>query len=145
MSNRLNDLLDRLRPTGAPGAAASPGSQVDDRTAELADVMAVLQSFEAATSAETTADVQVSEIRDAMQRQVRSIDDGLPDRLASAGASDEFAWAAPGGSSARTRIEAEALAELERIEHHAADLIRRVSTQAVQLLRAEFMAEHDGA
>ncbi len=82
---RLSELLERIRPAGAPGAPTEGERKRRraDRTGEIADLVALLESFEAAADAKVTAARAESDtIRAAGQQRARDIRSGLQDRLA---------------------------------------------------------------
>jgi len=84
MPSRLTELLERIRPAGAPGAAAT-GEQATDtgRDIELADVAAVLAEFEAEVDdIEADAHARTREVRREADRTAESITAEIPDRVA---------------------------------------------------------------
>ena len=87
MTGRLDDLLDRIRPTGSPGAAGDGSRQrtLDDREHEIATVVALLTEFEAAADAIVDeARRQSQQITSNAHEQCRRIESEVPDRVATA-------------------------------------------------------------
>jgi multidrug efflux pump subunit AcrA (membrane-fusion protein) len=82
---RLSELLERIRPAGAPGAPTEGERKRRraDRADEIADLAALLETFEADADAKiTAARAESDRIRAAGQERARDIRSGLPDRLA---------------------------------------------------------------
>ena len=82
---RLNKILERIRPAGAPGAVAEGERQRgrDQRAVELAGIAHVLAEFEAeADELLAEARTRCAQIRERGQQRARTVSSGLADRLA---------------------------------------------------------------
>ncbi len=106
---RLSELLERIRPAGAPGAAAE-GDEQHRRNilhAEIADITGVLDDFEReADQLVVTAHHEAEQIHRDGERRAEQIRASLPDRLAVARAA--------GTESNDSDAEREAIAETTR-------------------------------
>ena len=113
---RLSELLERIRPAGAPGAAAE-GDEQHRRSilhAEIADVDRVLDDFEReADQLVVTARHEAEQIRQDGERRAEQIRSSLADRLAVARAG--------GTESNDSDAEREAIVETTR---HDAERLR---------------------
>lgn len=81
----LSELLERIRPTGTPGAPNEGEQQKwrEGRTAELAEVTKLLAEFEDhAQDVVAAAEADAKRRREDAQRQARRIAATLPDRIA---------------------------------------------------------------
>ena len=135
MVMRLSELLERIRPAGAPGASFEGEQQRRrDEIEETADLAAVLERFEAeADAAEADAREQAEQIRERADRQAEQIRRGLADRRATARASGareherrgetELAQIADDTTREVDRLRARASVELERWVAEALDVI----------------------
>ncbi len=136
---RLSELLERIRPTGAPGAPAG-GDQLRDSQAatEIADITRILTRFEAETDEEiSAARERADQIRATAERQVRRIRDDLPRAVADA------RGAGAASSARQTQVELDRIAhdthgEIDRLSARAAELPRLVDT-AMAVIREELM------
>jgi len=120
----LTQLLERIRPAGAPGVAAD-GEQSPEQlaAAEISSLVALLCAAEAeADLLVADAHERAERIRDDADLQVRRIRDGLPARVAAA-------HVAGAALPARHRD-----AELCRIANATTHQIDRLDTQAVTRL-----------
>lgn len=86
----LRDLLERIRPAGAPGAPADGARPADHaRSAELAEVRALLEELDAAADAIVDAGRRrADELEREALAEARSIRAALPDRIARIAESD---------------------------------------------------------
>lgn len=85
MALRLSEFLERIRPTGAPGAPSEGELQHrhDRQAAEIGAVTTVLATFEAdADSVIARARTEADGIRTRAQRRVHEVASNLPDHLA---------------------------------------------------------------
>lgn len=85
MAPRLSEILERIRPAGAPGAPTEGEFQhrLDRRADEIATLTAVLASFEAEADAVVArARAEADRLRSEAQRRVHEIAASLPDRVA---------------------------------------------------------------
>ena len=106
MTVRLSELLERIRPAGAPGAPADARPQ-RERAAldEIAEIAALLVDFEAEADAVVAeAHEHAATIRAGAKRTAQEIRAGTPDRVAAARAG----WTA--ADEARTDTIAEQIA-----------------------------------
>lgn len=85
----LQELLERIRPAGTPGAPSEGDRQRqrEDRATEVADITAVLAEFDAEADAiVTAAQSDAHRLREQAKRQAGAIRADLADRVATAGA-----------------------------------------------------------
>jgi vacuolar-type H+-ATPase subunit H len=90
MALRLSELLERIRPAGAPGALTEGERQRDrdHRAREIAPITIVLASFEAEADALVrTALAEADRLRSEGRRRAHEIRAEVPDRIAVAEAS----------------------------------------------------------
>jgi hypothetical protein len=120
MVMRLSELLDRIRPAGAPGAASEGEYQrARDALDEIAGIAELLRSFEAEADAVITAGHDEAEqLRRRAERRVHEIHAELPDRLAMAGT----------GSARQAEVEGDA--RLEGIADETDRVIRELRSRA---------------
>ena len=121
MVSRLSELLERIRPAGAPGAPTEGEFQhrPDRRAQEIATLAAVLASFEAeADGVVATARAEADRLRSEAQRRVHEIAGSLPDRVAVAEA------------RAAQLLEERDQVEHERIRSEAVATISTLQTRA---------------
>jgi cell division septum initiation protein DivIVA len=120
----LSELLERIRPAGAPGVAVD-GEQSPEQlaAAEIADLAELLRAAEAEADLTLSgAHRRAERIRDEADEQVRRIRDDLPSRVAAAHVA---------GAALPTRRRD---AELSRISDDTTREIDRLDTQAVTRL-----------
>jgi cell division septum initiation protein DivIVA len=120
----LSELLERIRPAGAPGVAVD-GEQSPEQlaAAEIADLADLLRAAEAeADLTLSSAHGRAEQIRDDADEQVRRIRDDLPSRVATAHVA---------GAAIPTRRRE---AELSRIADDTSREIDRLDTQAITRL-----------
>ena len=82
---RLSELLERIRPAGAPGAPTEGELQRsrDQSASEIASITAILASFEAeADAVVASAQAEADHLRSAGQRRAHELLLGLSDRVA---------------------------------------------------------------
>lgn len=85
MASRLSELLERIRPAGAPGAPTEGELQqrLDRSADEIATLTTVLASFQAEADAVVeAARAETDRLRSEAQRRVHEIAAALPDRVA---------------------------------------------------------------
>lgn len=85
MPTRLSELLERIRPAGAPGAPSEGELQqhLDRRAGEIAAITDLLDGFEAEAGAVADeARARAERLEAQSERRVREIVSGLPDRVA---------------------------------------------------------------
>lgn len=118
---RLSELLERIRPAGAPGGAADGEQSLEQLAAvEIVELVDLLRAAEAeADLTLSRARQRAQRIRDEADEQVRRIRDDLPDRVAAAHVA---------GASLPTR---QRDAELSRIADQTRRQIERLDAQAV--------------
>lgn len=143
---RLNDLLDRVRPAGAPGASAEGETRHADDVAqrELTEVAAALAQF--AVEAEeivAVARTEVTEIERNAQHRVQQIRAGRADRLARASAA--VAERSPGaGDDDPAHILDTSRAEAESERARAKQEIPRLVDAAVEVIWSDVFAQPIG-
>lgn len=127
---RLSELLERIRPAGAPGAASEGEFQRGrDALDEIASIAELLRSFEAEADAVVTAGHDEAEqVRRRADRRVHEIQAELPDRLATAGAS--------GAQQAEEVGDAELDGIADETDHVIRELRTRVTAQMPHLVDA---------
>ena len=121
MAPRLSELLERIRPAGAPGAPTEGELQhrLDRRADEIATLTTVLASFEAEADAVVArARAEADRLRSEAQRRVHEIAASLPDRVAVAEA------------RAAQLLEERDQVEHERIRSEAVATISTLQTRA---------------
>ena len=87
MPARLSELLERIRPTGAPGAPSEGERERLEigRTEEVAAIAAVLSAFEQEADALiAAANDQATRLHNDAERRAHEIRNGLPDQVAAA-------------------------------------------------------------
>jgi vacuolar-type H+-ATPase subunit H len=118
---RLSELLERLRPTGTPGAPTEGEQQRhrELREREIATVTATLERFEAAAEQViATGRAEADRVRQDGERQAARIRAQLPDRIAIARA------------HATRDDEEHGDDEIARVRHEADDEIARIEADA---------------
>ncbi len=136
MPLRLSELLERIRPAGAPGAPSEGEQQraASDRTREVADIADVLARFEEEADAVVAdAAARADKIRRDAEAEVRQLRGAVPDRIAAVEAS------APRGArerseSERAQVDAETAAEIARLENEAETKIPRLVAETTHLV-----------
>ena len=133
MTVRLSELLERIRPAGAPGAPADAHPQREMAALdEIADVAALLADFEAEADAVVAeAHESAATIRAGAKRTAQEIGAGTPDRVAAARAGWTAAERARTGTIAE-QITADAEAEVAALRGKAD--IDRVVDEAIASL-----------
>lgn len=129
----LSELLERIRPAGAPGAPTEGEQQRldSDRDAEMAAIAVVLAGFEneaeAVITAATSRGVQTRRDADDQARQIRA---RLPDQLASAetAATERLSERV---STEQHSIETAASAAIDHLDATAARLIPEIRDDVV--------------
>lgn len=130
-----------MRPVGAPGASSAVGTPPTTEADELAEVIAVLEHFEADAQAVIDhAQERAAELHVQALEQTRAISDKLPDRLAIAAATTS---ATDRNTATEALIEAETVSEIERINRVATGAIDDIVKQATELLWAETAPDQD--
>ncbi len=130
-----------MRPVGAPGASSAVGALPITEADELAEVIAVLEHFEAdAQAVIDDAQERAEEMHRQAHEQTRAIDDKLPDRLAIAGATTPVT---DRNTATGARIEAETVSEIERINQVATGGIDDIAKQATEMLCAEIAPDQN--
>lgn len=136
MPLRLSELLERIRPAGAPGAPSEGERQRrrDDRATEIAHVEQLLARFEQAAQARID-EAREEEVRVRRRAQARmsQIRTSLPDRLAveAARASEHVD---NGGRGEEDRIRAEAADEISRMTARADAEIPRLVDRVIRAI-----------
>ena len=143
---RLNDLLDRVRPAGAPGASAEGETRHAEGVAqrELTEVTAALDRF--AVEAEeivAVARADVAEIEQDAERRVQQIRAGRADRLARASASMPELSVGDGDDDPQRILNA-SRAEAERERARAKQEIPRLADAAVEVIWSDVFAQPIG-
>jgi len=126
--SRLSEVLERIRPAGAPGASAEgAGRREQDRFEhDTAAIAAVLAEFEAeADLVIEAARREAAEIREQAERRVQQITSGLPDQIAVALAAAKEQHLA-GADEELARARDESLSKVERLRTQAAEGTDRV-------------------
>ena len=135
MPSRLSDLLERIRPAGAPGAATEATTQRARAAAEeIGAVTVVLAGFdEAARDVVAAARAEAVTIRAAAEHEARRIAAERPDRVAEASSAQVVPPAgAEDEEPARLAIEAQRrIAELRAATGARADPVVRDALAAV--------------
>ena len=145
---RLNDLLDRVRPAGAPGASAEGETHHAEDVAqrELTEVAAALDQF--AVEAEeivAAARADVVEIEQDAERRVQQIRAGRADRLARASTSvPERSDGDDDDDDDPQRILNASRAEVERERARAKQEIPRLANAAVEVIWSDVFAQPIG-
>ncbi len=138
---RLSDLLERVRPAGAPGASAEGETRHarDVAQRDLAEVAAALAQF-AVEADETvaTARAEVVEIDREADRRAQAIRAGRADRLARANA--VVAQPAAGSEDDLSRIVDESRAKAEQEQTRAKQQIPLLVDAAVEVIWSEVFA-----
>lgn len=125
MPLRLSELLERIRPAGAPGAPTEGEEQREhfDRNQEIADIAAALDEFEAeAGLLVAAASAAATELGRNAERRAREIRATVPDRVATVQAT------AAQNHERRDQAEQSQVADQTRTE------IARLETQAAALI-----------
>ena len=121
MATRLGEILERIRPAGAPGAPTEGEFQKrHDRSAdEIAAIAAVLAAFEAEADAVVDeARAEAKRLHAQAERRVHEITSALPDRVAVA------------ESRAAHRHEEADRAQIDRVRNEAAETIADLQARA---------------
>ncbi len=131
MPPRLSELLERIRPAGAPGAPTEGEQQREevDRAREIADIASTLTVFEEeADSAVAAAADHAAELRRDAERQARQIRSGVADRIAASRTAAVQGY--------EQRIEAEQAQVTEQIATEIARLKARAEVRIPPLVDA---------
>jgi len=132
----LSELLERIRPTGTPGAPTEGEQQrrSEDRAAELVLVTAVLAKFEAeADEVVAIAELEAGTRLERARQEVRRIEATLPDRVASAGA-EITAIGDRRRDAEKVAIHTDAAEEVERLMNRADSAIPSLVEAAVEII-----------
>jgi hypothetical protein len=135
---RLSELLERIRPAGAPGAPGE-GERLREEAVEareLAEIAAVLKVFEdEADKIVAAGQEQAGRIRQRAERQANQIRAGLPDRIATAqaNATEESQHR---GEAERSRLAEEVATEVARLETLSQEHVPRLVSAAVDAIWA---------
>ena len=143
---RLNDLLDRVRPAGAPGASAEGETQHAEDVAqrELAEVaVALAQVAVEAEEIVAAARADVAEIEQDANRRAQQIRAGRADRLARASASMPELSVGDGDDDPQRILDA-SRAEAERERARAKQEIPRLVVAAVDVIWSDVFAQPIG-
>lgn len=133
---QLSELLERIRPTGAPGAPTEGEGQRrrERRASEVAAVTSILSSFEAEADAlVAAARAQAEQVRAEGERRAQGVRVTLPERLAVAEAGEAHAH------EERDRVEMgqfrdEAAQAVDRLHERADAEIPRLVDEVMQLI-----------
>lgn len=131
MATRLSDLLERIRPAGAPGAATETTTQRErDAATEVAGVAAAIADAEQA-AAEVVARARraAADVVQEGEQQARQIRADLPDRVAAEGAA--IATQGPQGDDAEARLAVETDQRIAALRADAGRARPALVTQAV--------------
>ena len=133
---RLSELLERIRPSGAPGASSEGEQQhhLEDLNRETIDVAPVLAGFEAEVEAVLAAAHEEAErVRQNGEQQARHIQLGLSDRIAVARSAaarqhdqvglEELARITRDSTAEVARLQATAIAQAPRLVDAAMETI----------------------
>jgi hypothetical protein len=136
MPTRLSELLERIRPAGAPGAPheGERQRQADDRAGEITDVLELLVDFEAeARTVLADGHKEADRVRSNAHRRAATGRASLPDLMARAEA--EAAHRDDRGLDDREEtIRQRADEDIERLEARADAEIRRLADRAVEII-----------
>jgi hypothetical protein len=123
---RMRDILQRFRPTSAPGAASTGGVPADrtaDMAAELRPVLAMLEATQATCrTIASDADLEAERIRSQAREQARTIRDEGPERAATERAEAASRVSRDGRTEAERRSEA-ARSTVDQLTGHARELL----------------------
>jgi hypothetical protein len=145
---RLSELLERIRPTGAPGAPTEGEGRRrrEHRAGEVAAVTSILSSFEAdADALVAAARAQAEQVRAEGERRARDVRAALPERLAVAEAREAHAH------EGRDRVEMgrlrdEADETVGRLRERADAEVPRLVDEVTEIIwsqvRADAVSEH---
>jgi len=143
----LSELLERIRPAGAPGAPAKggPGGRDEGRDRELADLVAVLAAFdEEAAAVVAEARRRADERRAEAALEAGAIRAGLADRLARAAVEPVDLGTGDGPSVAGIGLSARR--QIERLRRSAdAETPRLVREIVTHILETAFGEDVDHA
>ncbi len=146
MPSRLSDLLERIRPAGAPGAATEATTQRERDAGEEVDaVRAVVARFaQEAESMIAAAQADAARIRAEGEDHARKIAAQVPDRVAAAGAG-AVAEPGPADEAERARIAAVAADRIDGIRAGGRAATRPVVERAIAAIWAMVTAPGGGS
>ncbi|MEZ5230689.1 MAG: hypothetical protein R2710_29675 [Acidimicrobiales bacterium] len=147
MARALSELLERIRPAGAPGAPTE-GERPDEDPAsrpELALVAEVLADFVAEASAvRSAATAEAAAIRHDADLRIQRIRQQLPDRVARAEATSDAAHE-DRTRGERSDLERQRRRDLEAIDARAEQLRPVLAAEAVELIWHLVLGDAPGA
>jgi len=137
---RLSELLERIRPTGAPGAGSEGGQLGDIRAAEeISDVVRVLERFDVEVKdAIAAAHDRADRVRERAERQVGRIRSDLPRAVAEAQVTGAAAPARERDIEI-THISRERDDEIERLNDRASDALPQLVEAAMNVIREDLL------
>lgn len=141
----LSELLDRIRPTGAPGAPSEGEGQRDrdHREAELSSITALLVEFEAEADAViAAARTEGDRARSRGRTRAAEIRAAQPGRVAQAQAIAEDRYEAKESDLGDVRVETQR--ELAHLAGEAQDGIDRLVDRAIELIVTGLTVPGDG-
>jgi cell division septum initiation protein DivIVA len=141
---RLSELLERIRPTGAPGGASESEQSREQLTArETADVARALTAYAAeADLVLSRAHKHAQQIREESEQQSRHVRSDLSDRLAAAHV-EGAALPTRRRDAELSRIDDEAEREIARLDAQAANRLPAMVDDAMALIWNAVEAEND--
>jgi DNA anti-recombination protein RmuC len=143
---RLSELLERIRPAGAPGVASEGEHQAEHLSAqETADLARVLGDFAAEADLEISdAHERAQQIRQEAEQRAHQDRADLPDRIAAARASGASSLVRQRDAEL-SRIADETARELDRLDAQARTQLPRLVDAAIASIWGAFdIEDHPG-
>ena len=143
MPLRLSELLERIRPAGAPGAPTEGEQQREefDRASEMAEIAAVLAGFEEeANERAAVANAEAAKPGRDAEREARRIRSAIPDRVATVQAAAAIGHGTQGRSE-QTAVAEETAKELARLTIQGEALIPDLVAAATDIVWAMVKTE----
>ena len=138
MPPRLAELLERIRPAGAPGAPTEGERQREqyDQAREIADIAVLLAAFEEdANALITAATARATALSSDADRQARQIRAAVPDRVASAQSAAVRGFHEQHEAEQR-QVEDRTSVEVARLKAQAASQIPSLVAAATEVVRS---------